>query len=117
MCGISVCFLVSHRWAFLFPSLQPVSFLVVGVLAFTSVRGFLISLLQVFSRVSKSRVASATASASAGGGAALSADAVIALLSTVMGMYFISMVVLMRMSMPPEYSRGITRAVGDIQFR
>lgn len=84
---------------------QPVSFVFVGTLVFTSVRGFLMSLSQLFSAFSRSLGLSPVTSAS-----------FVLLLAEVMGMYFVSVLLLLRMSMPEEYRRGVSTAIGAIHF-
>mmetsp|Transcript_6323 Transcript_6323/g.7248 ORF Transcript_6323/g.7248 Transcript_6323/m.7248 type:complete len:494 (-) Transcript_6323:127-1608(-) len=85
---------VPNFWA------QLVSFIMVGVLVFNSVRGFLITIGKIFHQVSTS----------------FSSNSLVLLLGQTMGMYFISSVLLMRMMLPPEYRSTVTMVLGDIQF-
>jgi len=75
---------------------QHVSFLFVGVLVGSQMRSFLLTLMKLFHRWS-----SGTTS-----------DAIILLLTEIMGMYFVSSVLLMRMNLPEEYRGLITKALG-----
>jgi hypothetical protein len=79
---------------------QVVSFCLVSIVGFTSFRGFLIQITKTFQALSSS----------------LSSGLVILLLAEVMGMYFLSTVVMMRMSIPPQYRQIITQVFGDIEF-
>lgn len=72
----------AHLWV------QPISLAFVGLLVFTSVRGFLISFSNLFAAWSSSLVSSAS---------------VVLLLAGVMGTYFIASVLLLRMAMPEQY--------------
>jgi hypothetical protein len=79
---------------------QYISFILVGVIAVASIRGLLKNLVVVFHMVS-SRVTSKN----------------IALLAThAMGMYFLALVILMRMNMPEVYRRTVTVVLGRMQF-
>ncbi len=78
---------------------QPLSFLMAGGLVFSNVRGFLLSASKVF------RVYAGGASVSMG-----------LLLAGVMGSYFVSTILLMRMALPAQYRGGIVSAVGGVQF-
>jgi hypothetical protein len=80
--------------------LQSASFLLVGVLVGTQVRGFLLQLLRFFHAWSS----------------ALTSHSMLLLLAEMMGMYFVSSVLLMRMSVPLQYRETLTRALGDIKF-
>ena len=80
---------------------QYISFFMVGVLVTTSVRGFLINLTKIFYAVSSSG----------------SSNIIVLLLAKLMGMYFCSSVLLMRMNVPANYRQVITEVLGDLQFK
>jgi len=79
---------------------QHVSFFLVGIIALTSIRGLLITLTKFFYAISSSK----------------SSNIIVLTLAQIMGMYFISSVLLMRMNMPLEYRSIITEVLGDLQF-
>ncbi|VDN26172.1 unnamed protein product [Gongylonema pulchrum] len=66
---------------------QHISFLLVGVIAVTSIRGLLITLTKFFYMISSSK----------------SSNLIVLILAQIMGMYFVSSVLLMRMNMPHQY--------------
>ncbi|XP_043195170.1 Golgi pH regulator-like [Amphibalanus amphitrite] len=79
---------------------QQISFYVVGCIVVTSIRGLLLTLTKFFYAVSSSK----------------SSNVIVLVFSQIMGMYFMSSVVLMRMNMPLDYRRIITDVLGDLQF-
>ncbi|KAM9943278.1 hypothetical protein ACTFIT_006676 [Dictyostelium discoideum] len=80
---------------------QHISFILVGLMTASSIRGFLNQILKVFHEYSSS----------------LSSNNIVLILAQVMGMYFISSVLMMRTSMPEIYTRFIvTQILGDIEF-
>lgn len=79
---------------------QHVSFLLVGVIVVTSIRGFLITLTKFFYAISSSN----------------SSNIIVLFLAQIMGMYFVSMVLLMRMNIPAQYRVIITQVLGELQF-
>ncbi|KAL4143779.1 hypothetical protein QTP88_006065 [Uroleucon formosanum] len=79
---------------------QHVSFLLVGCIAFTSIRGLLLTLTKFFYALSSSK----------------SSNIIVLVFAQLMGMYFVSSVLLMRMNMPAEYRAIITEVLGDLQF-
>nr|SVE74207.1 EOG090X06XN [Daphnia barbata] len=79
---------------------QHVSFLLVGCIVVTSIRGLLLTLTKFFYAISSSK----------------SSNVIVLLLAQIMGMYFVSSVLLMRMNMPAEYRTIITQVLGDLQF-
>ncbi|CAH0403749.1 unnamed protein product [Chilo suppressalis] len=79
---------------------QHVSFALVGCIALTSIRGLLLTLTKFFYKISSSK----------------SSNIIVLVLAQIMGMYFCSSVLLMRMNMPAEYRIIITQVLGDLQF-
>ena len=120
---------------------QPASMVLVGVLAVGSVRGFLMNTARLLSYVLGRRGSSSSGGGGGGGGArrpaagaaasegeggggggggapsdSALATGVVLLASWVTGTYFMSTLLLLRMSVPEEYRASITDAVGRIQF-
>jgi hypothetical protein len=87
---------------------QVISFIFIAVLVITQVRGLLLQLLRLFhvfsTSVNSENVAQDTT------------HSMIILLAEIMGMYFLSSVLLMRMSVPEKYRLIISRVLGDIEF-
>lgn len=79
---------------------QHVSFILVGCIVVTSIRGLLLTLTKFFYAISSSK----------------SSNIIVLVLAQIMGMYFVSSVLLMRMNMPSEYRIIITQVLGDLQF-
>ncbi|CAI2348821.1 unnamed protein product [Caenorhabditis sp. 36 PRJEB53466] len=81
---------------------QYISFFLVGVIAVTSVRGLLITMTKFF--VSISNAASSLS------------NIIVLFMAQIMGMYFVSSVLLMRMNVPAQYRTILTRILGDLKF-
>lgn len=79
---------------------QQISFWLVGIIVVTSIRGLLITLTKFFYAIASTK----------------SSNVIVLALAQIMGMYFISMVLLMRMNMPLKYRTIITQVLGDLQF-
>lgn len=94
---------------------QPVSFVFVGILAVSSVRGFLGSISNLI-HYSSGGVRSTAGGARGAHGDGEVSTLIALLLGFVMGTYFVSTLLLIRMSVPEKFRGGITRAVGDIRF-
>ena len=79
---------------------QAISFALVGVLVFSQTRGFLQTVMKVLYFYSSS----------------VSVNSQALLLAQVMGMYFVSSVLLLRMNLPEQYRASISKVLGDIKF-
>ena len=79
---------------------QQISFLLVGILIVTSIRGLLITLTKFFNAMASSK----------------SSNIIVLILAEIMGMYLVSSVLLMRMNMPVTYREIITEVLGELQF-
>nr|XP_023015335.1 Golgi pH regulator isoform X2 [Leptinotarsa decemlineata] len=79
---------------------QQVAFYLVGCIVVTSIRGFIITLTKFFNRMSSSK----------------SSNIIVLVLAQIMGMYFVSSVLLLRMNMPVQYRAIITQVLGALQF-
>jgi len=79
---------------------QQISFIIIGVIIITSIRGLLLTLTKFFYAISSSK----------------SANVIVLAFAQIMGMYFVSSVLLMRMNMPLQYRMIITEVLGDLQF-
>lgn len=79
---------------------QHISFIAVGIIVVSSIRGLLITLTKFFFAISSSK----------------SSNVIVLLLAQIMGMYFVSSVVLMRMNVPEDYRAIITKVLGSLQF-
>jgi hypothetical protein len=79
---------------------QHISFILVGIIMITSIRGLLITLTKFFYAISSSN----------------SSNIIVLVLAQIMGMYFVSMVLLMRMNVPAQYRVIISQVLGELQF-
>lgn len=79
---------------------QHVSFFLVGCIVVTSIRGLLLTLTKFFYKISSSK----------------SSNIIVLVMAQIMGMYFCSSVLLMRMNMPAEYRIIITEVLGGLHF-
>ncbi|CAG9807208.1 unnamed protein product [Chironomus riparius] len=79
---------------------QHISFFLVGCIVVTSIRGLLITLTKFFYTISSSR----------------SSNVIVLILAQLMGMYFCSSVLLLRMNMPQEYRVIISQVLSGLQF-
>lgn len=79
---------------------QQLSFFFVGLMIIFSIRGLLIQLLKFFRAVSNS----------------VSRNDIVLLLAQIMGMYFLSAFLMMRMSLPVIYRNTISSLLGSIEF-
>ncbi|CRK94869.1 CLUMA_CG008361, isoform A [Clunio marinus] len=79
---------------------QYISFILVGCIVVTSIRGLLITLTKFFYKISSSK----------------SSNIIVLILAQLMGMYFCSSVLLIRMNMPAEYRVIITEVLSGLQF-
>ncbi|XP_017487414.1 PREDICTED: Golgi pH regulator [Rhagoletis zephyria] len=79
---------------------QHISFLLVGCIVVTSIRGLLLTLTKFFYRISSSK----------------SSNIIVLIMAQIMGMYFCSSVLLMRMNLPAEYRVIITEVLGSLHF-
>ena len=79
---------------------QQFSFALIGILIVTSIRGLLITMTKFFNSMASTK----------------SSNIIVLTLAEIMGMYFVSSVLLMRMNMPEKYRLIITQVLGDLQF-
>lgn len=77
-----------------------ISFMLIGCIVITSIRGLLLTLTKFFYAISSSK----------------SSNIIVLILAEIMGMYFVSSVLLMRMNMPEKYRTIISQVLGDLHF-
>ena len=115
---------------------QYVSFWLVGVIVVTNIRGLLLQIMKVW-RARGTRTAAVATDitntrwaargacvAPVGTGAqvvrdtasAVTSNWLVLLLALIMGMYFLSSVLLMRMNLPEEYRYILTQVLGELRF-
>ncbi|KAI9182990.1 hypothetical protein H9P43_003906 [Blastocladiella emersonii ATCC 22665] len=80
---------------------QQLSFGFVGILIFVTIRGLLLQIIKFFRMVSSTT---------------LTPESIVVLLAEIMGMYFLSTVLMMRMNLPAEYRHIITTVLVNIEF-
>nr|CAH8857293.1 unnamed protein product [Trichobilharzia regenti] len=79
---------------------QQISFWLVGIIVVTSIRGLLITLTKFFHAIASTK----------------SSNIIVLIIAQVMGTYFISSVLLLRMNMTAEYRNMLNQVLGDLQF-
>ncbi|XP_066151317.1 Golgi pH regulator isoform X1 [Euwallacea fornicatus] len=79
---------------------QQISFYLIGCIVVTSIRGLLLTLTKFFNKMSSNK----------------SSNIIVLVLAQIMGMYFVSSVLLLRMNMPVQYRIIITQVLGALQF-
>lgn len=79
---------------------QHVSFFLVGCIVVTNIRGLLLTLTKFFYKISSSK----------------SSNIIVLIMAQLMGMYFCSSVLLMRMNLPAEYRVIITEVLSGLHF-
>ncbi|XP_065189311.1 Golgi pH regulator-like [Sycon ciliatum] len=79
---------------------QHISFILVGIIVVTSIRGLLMTLTKFFYAVSSSK----------------SSSIIVLVLAHIMGLYSVSSVLLMRMNVPLEYRKVVTDVLGQLEF-
>ncbi|KAJ3022389.1 UNVERIFIED_CONTAM: Golgi pH regulator B [Siphonaria sp. JEL0065] len=82
-------------------SAQQLSFLMVGGLVVCSIRGLIVQFSKVFRLIS---------------GTPTSTQGVILFFAEIMNLYCLSLVLMMRINLPPQYRAIISNVLGDIQF-
>lgn len=83
-----------HFWS------RQISFWLVGIIVVTSIRGLLITLTKFFHAIASTK----------------SSNVIVLLLAHIMGTYFVSSVLLLRMNMTAEYRSQLTQVLGELQF-
>uniref|UniRef100_A0A7S3GIX3 Abscisic acid G-protein coupled receptor-like domain-containing protein n=1 Tax=Palpitomonas bilix TaxID=652834 RepID=A0A7S3GIX3_9EUKA len=83
---------------------QTISFVLVGVMIFTSLRGFLNLWVKIFQIRNV-------------GYSMRYANNAVLFITWIMGLYFTSSILLLRMNLPQQYRQAVTAALGNIHFR